>query len=542
VTEEKRELELDLEPRYGVTDSVWELLVPIHADNFALALAAGYVGGSLKSDAAEDLQSRAGDGLVGFSAEVPSWAISEGEAGDRVLLCIERKGEKPPKPGSLEVLDGPLRVTKLRAAYFKDEASLANFNASYDAFPDVPIGIVKVATKWPVYAESDRPGGIQIEPVSLAKRRQDLDFLCGFGAGVVQLLTEGTFDEAIRKFLQTPGRDVGENARNLLISLEPQSSQVDIAIWCATIEALRSRFGKRGFDRREFLHDIEERLASQGDEADSWVRGCKKVIDAEIDIPSLADGEKIGRRAALAIILSHEPSGLEGLESNLETGPQVRALVTAAVYAFSGLARVDEALKSPASRMDAVLEVGECVAAGDPVQIEIETYRTANDLTRHQAVKVAGKKVFDREIEPPAYMVMLKARIQEAGYKVEVDGASGKIGIRPGAAKGEFITVEDCPRSRPGNPIVNLVLPIATLGTRPSLASLKKLMAAAWKHATTVALREVGENEEVVTMASLPLATLDRDELNFHVERLLQVSADLGGQKRNGRRIKKPES
>nr|WIE92594.1 hypothetical protein P9270_005165 [Mesorhizobium sp. WSM4875] len=155
---------------------------------------------------------------------------------------------------------------------------------------------------------------------------------------------------------------------------------------------------------------------------------------------------------------------------------------------------------------------------------------------------MAGKKVLDREIEPPAYMVMLKARIQEAGYKVEVDGASGKIGIRPGAAKGKFIMVEDCDRSTPSNPIVNLVLPIATLGARPSLASLKKLMATAWKQATTVAVREVGENEEVVTMASLPLATLDRDELNFHVERLLQVSADLGGQKRNGRRIKEREA
>ena len=78
------------------------------------------------------------------------------------------------------------------------------------------------------------------------------------------------------------------------------------------------------------------------------------LIDAEIDIPSLSDSEKIGRRAALAIILSHEPSGIVDLEGTLQTGPQVRALVTAAVYAFAGLARIDETLKSPASRMDAI--------------------------------------------------------------------------------------------------------------------------------------------------------------------------------------------
>src|SRR5690606_27798776 len=135
----------------------------IHVDNFALALAAGYVGGSLKMDVAKDIQSSAGDGLVGFSAEVPSWAILEGEPGDRVILCIERKGEEAPKPGSMVMLDGPLRVTKLQAAYFKDEASLANFNASYDAFPDVPIGIVELEKNWPVYTESERPGNTQIE-------------------------------------------------------------------------------------------------------------------------------------------------------------------------------------------------------------------------------------------------------------------------------------------------------------------------------------------------------------------------------------------
>lgn len=539
MTRDKRELELDLEPKNEGKVSSWELLVPIHVDNFALALASGYVGGSLKSDAAQDLQAYAGNGLLGFSGEVPSWAISEGEPGDRVLLSFERSGKEDPGLGGMELLDGPARITKLQSAYFKDEASLANFNASYDGFPDVPADMVQLLTKWPVCEAGDRPANLQEELVDRPGRRRDLDFLGGFAAGIIELLAESDFDEAICKFLREPGTGVSENWRYLLFALEPRSSQVDITIWTATIEALRSRFGKRGFDRREFLADVGGRLADHGPEADSWVRGCQKVIDAEIDIPSLADGEKIGRRAALAIILSHEPSGLEELESNLETGPRVRALVTTAVYAFAGLSRIDGKLKSPAPRMDAVLELGERMSTGDPVQVEIETSRTGSDLTRHQAVKVAGNKVLERQVEPPAYMVMLKARIQEAGYKVELDGASGRIGIRPGNAKGEFIMVEDCSRSTSANPTVNLVLPITTLGARPSIASLKKLMVAAWEYATTVALREVGETEEVVAMASLPLATLDRDELNFHVERLLLVSAELGGKKRKGRRVKK---
>ncbi|MCZ8135522.1 MAG: hypothetical protein O9266_04395 [Porphyrobacter sp.] len=538
MNDDEGELELDLEPREAVKLSCWELLVPIHTDNFALALASGYVGGSLKDDAAQDLQTVAGNGLFAFCGEVPLWAVSEGENGDRVLLSLEGRGEVAPEPGSMTWLDGPLRITKLQSAYFKDEASLANFNASYDAFPDVPLSLVELKTKWPVRETDERPTDFPDKPVTDLRRQSGFDFLGGFAAGIIALLAEGTFDKAICEFLGEPGTDVALNARNILLALEPRSSQVDISIWQATIEALRSRFGNRGFDRREFLAEVEGRLADHGPEAESWVRGCRKVIDAEIDIPSLADGEKIGRRAALAIILSHEPSGLEELESNLETGPRVRALVTAAVYAFAGLSRIDSRLKSPAPRMDAVLEVGQRLATGDPVKVEIETSKTGADLTRYQIIKVAGNSVLERQVAPPAYMVMLKARIQEAGYKVELDAASGQIGIRPGNAKGEFIMVEDCSRSFPDNPIMNLVLPIATLSARPTVASLKKLLAAAWENATTVAIREVGETEEMVAMASLPLATLDRDELNFHVERLLLVSAELGGKKRKGRRVK----
>lgn len=539
MTDDKRELELDLEPKAGAKAATWEFLVPVHSDNFALALASGYVGGSLKGDAAQDLQAHAGDGLLGFVGEVPSWAIVEGEPGDRVLLSFERTGQVAPGIGSMERLDGPSRITAPRSAYVKDAASLANFNASYDAFPDVPVALVELSSNWPVRDAGERVVDIPEVPVDRPGRRQDLDFLGGFAAGAIALLAEGQFDDAICKFLGAPGQGAAENARNLLLALEPRSSDVDVAIWTATFEALRARFGKRGFDRREFLADLEARVASLGPEASSWVRGCRKVIDAEIDIPSLADGEKAGRRATLAIILSHEPSGLDEIESNLETGPLVRALVIAAVYAFAGLSRIDEKLKSPRSRMDAVLELGERLAAGDPVPVTIETSRTGKDLVRYQVVEVGGHAALEREVDPPAYMVMLRARIQEAGYKVELDSISGKLGIRPGSAKGEFIMIEECGRSVPGNPVVNLVLRIAALGARPTTASLKKLLAAAWENATTIALREVDGTEEVVAMASLPLATLDRDELNFHVERLLQVAAGLGGKKREGRRVKK---
>lgn len=539
MTGQTRAPELDFERHAEASGSFWEFLAPLHADNFALALASGYIGGSLKEDAAEDIQSSAGDGVVGFNDSVPAWALSEGEPGDRVIVGIPREG-RPPEKGHPELLSGPIRITSVKSVYFKDDASLANFVASYDAFPDVATSLVEKKVNWPV-TDMDRPSSFNFKRPSEASPRAQLDFFGGFGAGLVQVFASSEFDDALRSFLQQPGTGVAENARSLLLALEPRSSGLDWAIWGAAVEALRKRFGKKGFDRREFLADIEADVISLGPEAESWVKGCQKVIDAEIDIPSLADNEKIGRRAALAIMLSHDPSGLDDLQENLEAGPMVRALVTVAVYAFAGLSRTGEELKTPAARLDAVLEIGERLLAGQPVEVGIETSRIANDLTRNQLIKIAGKRALEKVVEPPAYMVMLKARIQEAGYKVELDAASGRIGIRSARAKTELITVEDCPGSTPGNPLVSFVLPISSLGARPTVATLKKLMSAAWEHATTVALRQLDGKDEVVALASMPLATLDRDELSFHVERLLLLSSDLGGRPKKSRRVRNAE-
>ena len=65
------------------------LLVPIHADSWALALASGYLGGTLKSDPAEDVQSLGKGAIIAFCEKVPNWALQEGESGTRVLLVIE---------------------------------------------------------------------------------------------------------------------------------------------------------------------------------------------------------------------------------------------------------------------------------------------------------------------------------------------------------------------------------------------------------------------------------------------------------------------
>lgn len=494
--------------------------VPLHTDNWALALASGYMGGALKADQARDVQAGRGDDVVSFTNGVPAWSLTAGENGPRVVLVVE--GLQDADRSHARLMPGPIRVTSARQACFESQAALDNFVASYGAFPDVPLDLIPNRIGGYEVIDALEPSNADRGAVTgVSSRRLELDFFAGWSAAILSLLEAGDHDEELTRFL---AEDVGGSlgARSLR-AFDREAGELDLAIWTATVDGLRSRFGRKGFDRRDFLSTVADRIRSFGDEATSWVNGCRRVIDAELDIPILDDSAHLGRRAALAVILAHEASGVTELESVLGVGAKVRALVMQAVYAFSGLARLEAHMKAPVGRLDAVLSLAERLAGGGTIDFETRALRIGGDLSRVEQVLIAGVPAFERSVQAPPYILMLKARAQEAGYQVKIDQDEGRLVILARRPKSPSIAVEANTSSLPGQPVVNLVLPLATLGARPTTASLKAYLALAWEHATTIGLRNVGGTETICAVASIPLATLDRDEFGFHVERLLAI-------------------
>lgn len=511
-----------------------EVLVPIHADNWALALASGYLGGSLKDDSAADLQSLSSGPVFGFSPDLPRWALDEGEPGPRVLLKIRQVAGADPQ-GPIVALQAPLRITRVEEALFLSVDEMRNFHASYDLFPDVPSKIVPTAVHELPIAEVKKPTKLTLPAGNLARSRADLDFFGGWAVGILENILGGEVDEGMARLLRAPPRGLDELADRSLRSIDPDAGEFDMAIWAATVRGLRSRYGKKGFDRQQFLAEIIERAGSLGEEATRWAQGCARVIDAEIEVPTLEDGANLGRRAALAVILTHEPRGLADLDHTLGAGPRVHALVTMAVYAFAGLSRLDATHKSPAARFDAVLSLSEALLDGRSTDLAFEHAGRGPDLSRSETVKINGHVALQRIVQPPPYLLMLKARAQEAGYVVKVNELSGKLLISAKRARSPAIMVEQCAEFADAQPVINLVLPMITLGSRPTTAMLKSYLELAWKEATTIGLREVDGRHEVCAVASIQLATLDRDELVFHVEKLLALGGISQPKKRRGK-------
>lgn len=509
------------------------VLVPLHADSWALALASGYVGSSIKADPAEDVQSLGKGAIVGFFDKVPRWAIEEGESGPRVMLMIASPISSG-KSGEVVFLDGPMRITSVQEAMFSSKAELDGFKASMGPFPDVAQDLVPSTHEEFPLVESEKPSSI--EPTGklvTREEREKLDFLAGWSAALVELLEEGDLDEAITGHLSDKISNTEELARSILLAIDKDSDPIDQVAWSSTVNSIASRYRARGFDRQNVLDEVHKSLEEYGEEASRWVKGAQAVINAERDLPDFGDAEHVGRRAALALLLVHEPTALKKIEENLGVGPRTRALVTLATYAFTGLAKLDKAMKSPMARLNGTLAIAEALSAGTPARFKIEQARIGADLSRHWLIQVGGETVVERISEPPHHLLMLKARAQEAGYTVKVDAENGNLSISSKSAKAPAIAIWESVHSTSDHPVVDLVLTIGKLGARPSIALLKSYLELAATNATTIGLRETGKAQEIVAVASIPLATLDRDEMTFHVERLLSIyDAKPGGKKK----------
>ncbi|MBR1274280.1 hypothetical protein [Bradyrhizobium sp. AUGA SZCCT0283] len=518
------------------------LLVPMHADNWALALASGYVGPSLRSDPAVDIQNLAGGSVLAFPGDVvPAWAINYGEGGPRVLLEVEATSNAQDGPGGVVLLPDIVRATRITLVRFADEEQQRNFVTSYSLFPDVPVALVpSVIGGFSIDSTAHQVPKIDGTPIDIEARRA-IEYFAGWVGGLFDELLAGKHEAAIRQHLRQPGDKPAALGSSLLQSLHSSASALDRAIWGTVIEVLSERAAAHGFDKSEVLQQVAQRLEESRVEdlegAQAWISICTKVVRASIDPPPLDDQRHIGQRAALAALLSPDPRSAASLAETLGAGPIVQSLAMVAARAFDGLSRLDSSRKNTVARLDAILTTAEAITLGSGVDASFTPRRFTQSFGSRDALLIDGKEAFTRELEPRSYGPLLSARAAEAGIKLQIDPDQGGIYFVPSTKNNLKIFVEEDPASTESDPIVRFLIPLGIIGAR-SGSKLQAYLNAAWKTGCAVGVRDTVEGRLACAFASQPTATLDRDEFSFHVSRLLAFTASMGTKRK--RSVKAP--
>lgn len=506
------------------SNATQRLLVPIHTDNWALALASGYVGTAVQSDRAIDVQVLAAGSVLAFQGQIiPRWAMEYGDQGPRVVLEIEGEHLTERPASEPLILSGPIRVTQVLVARFASEDERRNFVASYTPFPDVPVKLVETAIGG--FAIADVPAGTPPSRRDLTDLtpRRNLEYLGGWAGGLVEALLEGSHDQAIQQHLRDAGSSPFELATSLLRNLHPAATELDHAIWGTVVEVLSERAAARGFDKGEVLQEIGARLSDRtrdSEGAQSWVATCRKVVHAIVDPPSLDDQKRIGQRAGLASLLAHDVRSATSLGETLNAGPVVQLLAMVAAHAFEGLSRLSGRLKGEPSQLNAILDIAEGIGSAGSINISFSRRQFDSALAPHDSVIMKEGHAFTRSLQPRSYELILRARASEAGFDLKVDPNGGGMFLATPANRRVKIFVDEDPSSTAEHPVIRFVRELAPIGTRPN-KKFQAYLETAWAIGCGVGVKDAPAGKVVCAFVTQPTATLDRDEFSFHIGRLI---------------------
>jgi hypothetical protein len=519
-----------------IGEPINEVLIPMHADNWALSLGSGYIGPDPSKDRTPDLQSAFRNHVLAFRDHVPPAAVG---GSSKVVLSVALELPTGREDEKVILVNDLIRVTSVRSVRFENDAELKNFMASYALFPDVPVRLLPCIVGGVDVSLLDIELPLEPEGGDLGLLRKRLDYFGGWAAGLVTLLSQSPFSREVAQFLmEIDGPKTAYTAgESLLNAFHADATLEDKVIWSTTVEVLSERASSRGFDREELLEEISKRASQMsGANAETlrvWVETCQKVVRSLMDPPALDDRKSIGQRAALGTILAPDFQTSSMLGTTIEIGPRVKALVTVAAYAFEGLARVPSSLKEDRNILEVICDFAEAVDRGIPINVRTTKRSITSSFQVVQEVLAGERRLLTVELDPSPFEVAIIDHIRKGtGVGLSEDGHAvvHRSDQRSPAMLEEF--------SYPGGlPGVRIAIPVGLGASKATALQLKALLLKSWEIGCSIGLRETAAGSEYFAFDVLPLLELNADSLSRTMARLQAAEETLPPKHTNSARL-----
>jgi hypothetical protein len=539
------QLGLDVDEPREETGKAAELLnVPMLGDNLALALSGGFLASKARTDAMEDVQSLHGRGTVGFAGQVPYWAVAIGEESrpleNIAIIEVSTHDLQVTERGPYVEVETPIPVSRINRVNFASVDAAKNFVASYKAFPDVPVENFDIGENPGLFEWQDRdpglPDGFENPGHSVPKVLGRLDMLGGFLVCLRDLLADDGHDEELTRLdaalgMQGPGTEIDRLLGAVHdVFADGESSEVDGVVWRATAKSVLARKDDRGFDPRQVIAEVLDMVNKQGIEekvradVEKWARFCNDVVDAHRDMPGLPD-KRVGRRAALALLVARDLDAHATLASDSTTGKRVAALSRLAIGAFIGLSRTSKELKSPsAAGFAAVLELAQKVATGTTLSVNVSVEPVPGTLDMLRKAEINGTCFAEQCLEPGGFTRLIQSMALGVELALSRDVETSELFVEK---EGEKVFVTREPRSTGEKPVVRMFVVVKKMPARAPLKVFRKYLELGWQSGSGVGVVKRDEFDYLCCYETQLQPTFDRDEFPFHLHRLVGLSKSL---------------
>ena len=203
-------------------------------------------------------------------------------------------------------------------------------------------------------------------------------------------------------------------------------TSTDRSIVLALLEALEGIHPERGMDYESVLASMNDRLLALDEvsrvEFATWLDYSRKVLGAELDVPTLDDKGDLIKRGILLFLLRPDLDRLrKSVDSSIKPGQGVLAVATFLCGYFTGLLRLGSEYKGDYSSFVSFVEkLLLAFSCKDITNIESATERNTTD-TPLRVLRVNGVNIWLRTIAQNETLARVVSQAKTAGYELDYD-------------------------------------------------------------------------------------------------------------------------
>lgn len=312
-------------------------------------------------------------------------------------------------------------------------------------------------------------------------------------------------------------------------------SDVDKNIFLTLLPIIRDIKTEDGFNQVLLLEQlalgIEGKETSACDEIDEWIKYAKKAIEAEIEVPILADERDIFKRGALFFLLRPNLNRLK----NSTTSPRPPGAAVLSIAAFlagfaNGLTRMGSEYKGDYSDFNrftkSLLDMFWCKSK---LSFSVDRKPHAR-YGAYEAYKINKEVLFKLYIKQNVVLARVLNQARSAGYELHYDYENQELYYEFPIDNDRYQTVyiELIPPLTPGFDAIRFVSPCQDVSSR-NLKALKKnvaidLLKQNCEHTMCCAFAYSDKRKAVVAVATQIVKTMDDDEFVTLLETVAKVA------------------
>lgn len=384
----------------------------------------------------------------------------------------------------LIVINAPVPLLCVTAFYMHSKVAVDDFVMRVPDDVVVDSSIFRI--EGPRATLNDSPKN---EVVNVASMEPQLTSIDSFGGGIKALLhfmsDEISDYSYIRDLLAVclDAYGVGHLDTGISIPARVVSSlsDSDKTIFLTLLPILRRIKPEDGYDQVHILEQLVAALLSHdtsiGEDIEKWIAYVKKAIEAEIEVPVLADKKDIFKRAVLLFLLRPDLDRLENVKnSSISPGPSVLSIAALLAGFAAGLTRMGPEYKGNYRDFNrftkSLLDAFWCKS-----ELSLNVVRESNAHYGASELYEINKEVlFKLEIRQNVVLARVLNQAKSAGYDLQYDYENQELyyNFDMGGDRYQTVYIELIKPLAPGFDVIRFVSPCMDLTTSKNKNKLKK--------------------------------------------------------------------